>query len=84
MIHVAHKGVPGGLFDPAQKRGDFIDELTPAEGEPVVEKAFANAFAGRDLEKRIGGAGAPVVFAGLMTHNCVSSTVRAGIERATL
>ena len=56
MIHVAHKGAPGGLFDGAQKRGDFIDDLKPAEGEPVVEKTFASAFAGTDLEKRIGGA----------------------------
>ncbi len=60
-----------------------IDDLKPAEGEPVVEKTFASAFAGTDLEKRIGGAGAPVVFAGFMTHNCVSSTVRAGIERGS-
>ncbi len=81
VIHVAHKGAPGGLFDRAQRRGDFIDDLKPAVGEPVVEKTFASAFAGTDLEKRIGGAGAPVVFAGFMTHNCVSSTVRAGIER---
>jgi nicotinamidase-related amidase len=80
IIHVAHKGAPGGLFDRAQSRGEFVDELKPAEGEQIVEKTFANAFAGTNLEKLIGGAGASVVFAGFMTHNCVSSTVRAGIE----
>jgi nicotinamidase-related amidase len=37
IVHVAHKGAPGGLFDRAQRRGDFIDELRPAGGEPVVE-----------------------------------------------
>ena len=58
VIHIAHRGAPGGLFDRAQKRGDFIDELKPAEGEAVVEKTLASAFAGTDLEKRIGGAGA--------------------------
>ena len=81
IIHVAHKGAPGGLFDRAQKRGGFIDALAPAQGEPVVEKTFASAFAGTELESLIAGAGAAVVFAGFMTHNCVSSTVRAGIER---
>ena len=81
VIHIAHRGAPGGIFDRTQSRGDFVEELKPAEGEPVVEKTFASAFAGTDLEKRIGGAGSPVVFAGFMTHNCVSSTVRAGIER---
>ena len=69
MIRVAHRGAPGGLFDRAQRRGDFIGELKPAGGEPGIEKTFASAFAGTDLEKRIGGAGAPVVFAGFMTHN---------------
>jgi nicotinamidase-related amidase len=81
IIHIAHKGAPGGLFDRAQQRGDFIDALQPAEGEAIVEKTFASAFAGTELERLIGGAGSPVVFAGFMTHNCVSSTVRAGIER---
>lgn len=81
IIHVAHKGAPGGLFDRTQERGDFIPELKPAEGEPVVQKTFASAFADTNLESLIGGPGSPVVFAGFMTHNCVSSTVRAGIER---
>ena len=81
IIHVAHKGAPGGLFDRAQERGDFIRGLRPTEGEAIVEKTFASAFAGTTLESLIGGAGSPVVFAGFMTHNCVSSTVRAGIER---
>ena len=81
IVHIAHKGAPGGLFDRAQKRGDFIDGLKPAEGEAIVEKTFASAFAGTELERLIGAAGSPVVFAGFMTHNCVSSTVRAGIER---
>ena len=79
IIHVAHKGAPGGLFDRTQERGDFIHGLKPAEGEALVEKTFASAFAGTKLESLIGGS--PVVFAGFMTHNCVSSTVRAGIER---
>jgi nicotinamidase-related amidase len=81
IIHVAHKGSPGGLFDRTQERGDFIHGLKPAEGDAIVEKTFASAFAGTKLESLIGGAGSPVVFAGFMTHNCVSSTVRAGIER---
>ncbi|WP_113888171.1 isochorismatase family protein [Roseiarcus fermentans] len=81
IIHVAHKGAPGGLFDRTQARGAFIAALAPAEGEAVVEKTFASAFAGTALESLIGAAGSPVVFAGFMTHNCLSSTVRAGIER---
>ncbi len=81
IVHVAHKGAPGGLFDRAQWRGDFIAALKPGEGEPIVEKTLASAFAGTNLESLLPGPGSAVVFAGFMTHNCVSSTVRAGIER---
>src|SRR5271165_849313 len=51
IVDVAHRGAPGGLFDRAQERGDFIEELKPANGEPVAEKTFASAFAGTELER---------------------------------
>ena len=56
--------------------------MKPAVGEAIVEKTFASAFAGTQLENLIGGAGSAVVFAGFMTHNCVSSTVRRGSSGA--
>jgi nicotinamidase-related amidase len=80
IVHVAHKGPAGGLFDRTQARGAFIDVLGPVAGEAVVEKPRPNAFSGTNLAELLGAAGTPVVIAGFMTHNCVSSTARAALD----
>jgi nicotinamidase-related amidase len=78
VIHVAHKGAPGGAFDRSQPRGAIVDALAPLAGEPVVEKPRPNAFSDTHLADLAGPPGAALIFAGFMTHNCVSSSVRAG------
>ena len=78
IVHVAHKGAPGGMFDRSQARGAIVGALAPIAGEAVVEKPRPNAFSGTDLAALAGPPGAALIFAGFMTHNCVSSSVRAG------
>jgi len=78
VIHVAHRGAPGGPFDRTARGGAIIDALAPIDGETVVEKLRPNAFSDTGLAALAGPAGAALLFAGFMTHNCVSSTVRAG------
>lgn len=81
VIHIAHKGRPGSLFDREAERGRIVDELAPHDGEVVVEKTLPNAFAGTDLEARLDAAGRKdIVIAGFMTHMCVSSTARAALD----
>lgn len=79
VIHVAHRGPAGGLFDRTARRGAIIDRLAPLATEPVVEKIRPNSFSDTDLAERI-VAGSPLIIAGLMTHHCVSSTVRAALD----
>ncbi|OJF93902.1 isochorismatase family protein [Pararhizobium antarcticum] len=80
IIHVAQLGEAGGIFDRASVRGAFIDAVSPVEGEKVVEKVNANAFFETGLQALVGPAGTDVIIAGFMTHNCVSSTVRAACD----
>jgi nicotinamidase-related amidase len=80
IVHVAHGGAPGGLFDRAAERGAFIHVLAPQPGEAVVEKPRPNAFSGTNLGELVGPLGSAIVVAGFMTHNCVSSTVRAALD----
>ncbi|MEI2296569.1 cysteine hydrolase family protein [Ensifer sp. MJa1] len=77
IIHVAHKGSAGGMFDRAAHRGAIVDALAPIAGETIVEKTRPNGFSDTNLAEVVGPAGTPVIFAGFMTHNCVSSTARA-------
>ncbi|UPT84959.1 cysteine hydrolase [Bradyrhizobium barranii subsp. apii] len=84
IIHIAHRGKVGGLFD----RGAIVAELSPRAGELVIEKELPNAFAGTDLQARLAATDRKnIVLAGFMTHMCVSSTARAALDlgfRATV
>jgi len=81
IFHVAHKGRPGGLFDRSAERGAIVTELAPLPGEPVIEKGLPNAFAGTDLQAKLAATERKeIILAGLMTHMCVSSTARAGLD----
>lgn len=81
ILHIAHKGRPGGLFDRSAERGAIAASLAPDAGEPVIEKTLPNAFAGTDLQARLAASGRNnIVLAGFMTHMCVSSTARAALD----
>lgn len=80
VIHIAHKGGKGGLFDREARRGAIVDAMAPAGGEPVIEKPRPNSFSGTNLAEVIGAPAQPLIFAGFMTHMCVSSTARAALD----
>jgi nicotinamidase-related amidase len=81
VVHVAHRGKPGGLFDRTARNGAIIDAVAPTPGEPVIEKPLPNAFAQTELHKILQDLGSrPLLIAGFMTHMCVSSTARAALD----
>ena len=81
IIHIAHKGAPGSLFDRAAERGAIVAPLAPRPGEIVIEKQLPNAFAGTELNTQLAATGRKeLVLAGFMTHMCVSSTARAALD----
>ena len=81
VVHVQHKGRPGGLFDIEARGGAIIDAVKPAAGEAIVMKPLPNAFAQTDLDATLKKLGrTQLVIAGFMTHMCVSSTARAALD----
>ncbi len=81
VVHVAHKGRAGGLFDRDGHGGAIIEAVQPAGGEIVIEKPLPNAFAETDLNAELKVLGrSQIVIAGFMTHMCVSSTARAALD----
>jgi nicotinamidase-related amidase len=88
VIHVVHKGRPGGLFDLDGPKGKVAPEVAPLPGEKIVQKPLPNAFAKTELDEALKATGRKeIVVAGFMTHLCVSSTVRAALDlgyRATV
>ena len=81
VIHVVQRGTAGGLFDLDGPGGAVIDRLAPLGGEAMVIKTRPNGFSDTTLLERLGEHGGGMIVAGFMTHNCVSSTVRAAREK---
>lgn len=81
IIHIAHKGRPGGLFDREAEGGAIVAEAAPRPGEPVIEKPLPNAFAGTSLGEALSAFGRKeLILAGFQTHMCISSTARAALD----
>ncbi len=82
IIHVAHKGNAGGVFDRTEGgKGAFAAEAMPLAGEQIVEKSLPNSFADTDLHQKLEELGKKeLIICGFMTHMCVNSTARAALD----
>ncbi len=81
VVHVLHRG-GGPLFNPQSPGFQPAAPLIPQAGEAVIEKTLANAFADTLLQETLAATGRKnLIVIGFMTHNCVSSTVRAAREK---
>ncbi len=82
IFHIQHHGQPGGLFDVEGHGGQIAAQAAPEGEEPILRKTLPNAFTGTDLAEVLEAAGRKeVIFAGFMTHMCVSSTARNALDR---
>ncbi|GIM96672.1 cysteine hydrolase family protein [Paractinoplanes toevensis] len=67
----------GGLFDPANGHVRIVDDLKPADGEPIITKTSHNAFSTTNLGQTLTAAGVgSVTVTGLNTEQCVETTAR--------
>ena len=83
IIHVQHLSTrPGATFFLPNTIGADIHPLVrPQEGEKHIVKHAPSAFKGTDLLDHLKAIGADhLVVAGMMTHMCIDSTVRAAFD----
>lgn len=81
IVHIAHKGRSGGLFDRDALRGQIVSALSALPSEATIEKKLPNAFANTDLHSTLARHGREnLIIIGFMTHMCVSSTARAALD----
>lgn len=81
IVHIAHAGRPGGLFDIEGEGGRIHDKAAPAGTEIVVTKGLPNAFAGTALLAELEKTGRrKLILVGFQTHMCVSATARAALD----
>jgi len=81
VIHIQHRGRPGGAFGPDTAGYPIVEAVRPETGEPVIQKTLPNSFAGTDLKTQLDAAAMKeIIIAGFMTHMCVEATARAAID----
>ncbi|MFL6080903.1 MAG: isochorismatase family protein [Ornithinibacter sp.] len=60
----------------------IVDELTPAEGEPVVQKHYGDSFEATDLEEVLAARGVGrVVVTGAQSDACIRATLHGALVR---
>lgn len=83
VVHVQHVSTRAGasFFLPDTAGVQIHASVQPKVSERVVVKHFPNAFRETELQAALRDAGATtLVFAGMMTHMCVDTTVRAAAD----
>ncbi|MGM8910411.1 cysteine hydrolase family protein [Psychrobacter sp. 1U1] len=82
IFHIAHHGEDNGnVFDPLSSNVAIVDDLKPMNGEKTITKKHPNAFYNTELSTLISAAQKQqIIFAGFMSHMCVSSSVRAAFD----
>ena len=69
------------VLQPGSRWVQVHSALTPRQNEPVIEKHWASAFFGTDLQARLTAAGADsLVIVGLTTSGCVRATAVDGLQ----
>ena len=82
VFHIAHHGEENGnVFDPLSSNVAIVDSLQPMDNEKIITKMHPNAFYDTELNALIQATGKQqIIFAGFMSHMCVSSSVRAAFD----
>lgn len=83
VFHVQHVSTrPGATFFLPDTDGVQIHEsVAPRAGEALTVKHFPNAFRATTLAEQLRAAGVDeLLFAGMMTHMCIDTSVRAAAD----
>jgi len=83
VVHIQHLALrPGATFFlPGTPGVAFHPDVAPLPGEPVFQKHFPNSFRETPLLECLHGLGTTeLVVAGMMTHMCIDTTVRAAFD----
>ena len=83
VVHIQHIAQRAGatFFLPGTPGANIHDAVAPGAAEAVITKHFPNSFRETTLLERLRAAEASkLVVAGMMTHMCVDTTVRAACD----
>jgi nicotinamidase-related amidase len=81
-MEIGSMGPMGRLLIRGERGQDIIDELSPVDGEIVIDKASFGAFCGTNLQSILSARGVDTLaFAGVTAEVCVHTTLREAYDR---
>jgi len=83
LVHVQHLSIrpTASFFIPGTEGVDFHPAVAPRGDELVIQKNFPSAFRATRLDTELRSRGiTELLVAGMMTHMCVDSSVRAAFD----
>lgn len=83
IIHIQHISLneKAPFFIPGTEGIEFHKNVMPIDGEMIIQKHFPNSFLNTSLHKFCQENGIKnLVVAGMMTHMCIDTTVRAAFD----
>jgi nicotinamidase-related amidase len=79
---IGSRGPLGRLLVRGEPGWDIVAALTPADGEPVIDKPGFSAFYATDLDRILDARGVRhLIVCGVTTDVCVHSTLRDAVDR---
>lgn len=82
LDYVGYDGVLGRSLVRGEPSHDFLDEMRPAPGETVIDKAGFSAFYASGLDNVLRSSNIDhLILAGVTTQCCVHSTLREAVDR---
>jgi nicotinamidase-related amidase len=84
VVHVQHlaRRADATFFLPGTPGADIHAAVAPESDEPVIVKHYPNAFRETALAEQLQARGVDaLVVAGMMTHMCIDTSVRAAADR---